>query len=612
MRISFRQGVVSHQTGPTGFLQLNISGNIDCLANNRPVTVTTAHKDANYIFSEDKTVENAWIGPFAGPTKYWLYWDFDLLTWDRTFGYTTLEPLVQPLPPGNDDTDIIDVASGVGSPLAMGSFVVPGLYRLEAGRTIEVVNSTSNNGTYTVASAIYNSTTGNTTITVNETVGSDTVDGQIVLDFDSYGQVAYQNGRMWFDTSTFRHYELVSGVWTERLRVFACLVQNGNTFTSLGTTASPSFIGTQVGNWAAAPASGSIQAGRVVREESTTPVTKDDGTFLTTEDQFWTDGARVDAIRLESNVARAQCVQGAIGAFTVVAWVGDGKIITAQYDHVGRGDPGDPLPPDDETTVIGVLTQDLTFRETGTVIIQGVITNPLWNWLNVTRVGGPLWVDNGMFVPQDPHFNDVVNFPIGRVPVARVLSSDTIVFEQGLGGKGDRGPAGIVDSYPAHSHTAAEISVTPASCITSSNVQAALVEICDLLNNITVPPTPDLYVPYDLAFFVAGVPTASAKVGGFVVTRDVYIDSAAAHRAYAGTGAGEGPNEVYSIQNYAGQVGTVTFPTGGTTGTVSIPTSIMLNAGDYLWIVAPANATNVADALITLVGCALAAPCTIP
>jgi hypothetical protein len=133
-------------------------------------------------------------------------------------------------------------------------------------------------------------------------------------------------------------------------------------------------------------------------------------------------------------------MESAIAAFTVVGWTGEGSIEQATYNMVGRGSPGEPLPPDDKTTVVGILLEDLNFRETGAVLIQGIVTNPAWNWTEVTRIGAPLWVDNfGMLVPQDPHFTDVITYPTGRVPVARVIASDTIIFEQGLGGKGEKG-----------------------------------------------------------------------------------------------------------------------------------------------------------------------------
>ena len=100
MRINFRQGIVSHQAG--GFLTLNPSDNVNLLADNAPVTVTIAQANAqtgprgvDYLHSENNTVNDAWVGPFVSGTDYWLYWDFDTRTFERTFGFTTLEPVAQ-------------------------------------------------------------------------------------------------------------------------------------------------------------------------------------------------------------------------------------------------------------------------------------------------------------------------------------------------------------------------------------------------------------------------------------------------------------------------------------------------------------------------------------
>jgi len=69
----------------------------------------------------------------------------------------------------------------------------------------------------------------------------------------------------------------------------------------------------------------------------------------------------------------------------------DGKVDLAQYDDIGN-------------TVLGILTEDLLYDEVGSIIIQGVITNPDWNWTTGTTpvpVGSELWVDNGNLVTEE-------------------------------------------------------------------------------------------------------------------------------------------------------------------------------------------------------------------
>ena len=170
MRLNFRQGIVSHQTssGVQDFLSVNASGNVDLLANNRPTTLTLAHDRSNYTFIEDFSVPNAWRGPFVNGVNYWLYWDFNPLTFERTFGYTLLEPVAQDAEPGNGNTQIIDVQPGTAP--GVGAFTVAGYFQFVSGYNFAVIGSDDNDGNYSVVQTVYNSTLNETKITVNENV----------------------------------------------------------------------------------------------------------------------------------------------------------------------------------------------------------------------------------------------------------------------------------------------------------------------------------------------------------------------------------------------------------------------------------------------------------
>lgn len=424
MKITFRQGIVSHQTG--GFLQTNGSGNIDLLATNRAVTVSLAHHDADYTHSEDNTVASAWTGPFTPSTSYYLYWDFNLSTFTRTFGKTLLEPVAQSIAPGSGNSPIVGVVPGIASP-AFGSFEVDGHYVLPATKPFAVVNSTGNDGLYTVQSATYNLGSGTTTIVVNEDIPDATVDGALTLDLDYNGDPLYVDGRTWFDTTNNIHYILSGTTWVEIFRVYAAQVFNG-TFISLSQLGI--FTGTQIGN------NNAVFTGRVLFSETGNPPRRDGGTFFTTEDQFFTNQSRVDALRLEANVSRAQSASGGtLAAFEIVAWSDDGQIMSATYNDTG-------------STVVGVLTEILNTGEVGAVIVQGTVTNSAWNWIPGVPVGSSLWIDNGALVTIDPHVADPIAYTIKQVPVARVLSTDTIIFEQGLGGIGPQGPIGEAADPP--------------------------------------------------------------------------------------------------------------------------------------------------------------------
>lgn len=106
-RIPFRQGLVRYQTDlastPT-FLQA-AGSQVNLNVSPTPTVITFAHKSTDYLFEERTSVAGAWQGPFSpGTTDYWLYWDIDLVTGERTFGHTTLEPVYGPVAPAPVNT----------------------------------------------------------------------------------------------------------------------------------------------------------------------------------------------------------------------------------------------------------------------------------------------------------------------------------------------------------------------------------------------------------------------------------------------------------------------------------------------------------------------------
>jgi hypothetical protein len=54
-----------------------------------------------------------------------------------------------------------------------------------------------------------------------------------------------------------------------------------------------------------------------------------------------------------------------------------------------------------------------------------------------------LWVlESGELIEKDPHVSNAYVYPVGKVPVGRVISPTSIFFDQGLGAKGDTGNPG--------------------------------------------------------------------------------------------------------------------------------------------------------------------------
>lgn len=309
-----------------------------------------------------------------------------------------------------------------------------------------------------------------------------------------------ENDQHWFDMTNTKTKVWDAGVshWVEKIRVFVAKLKNGNVIEYIFPIGD-----SQVGiSRSLSSLANFYPSGRILFGDSGHPVKKPSGEFFTTEDNFYVGGSRVDSIRLESNVISAIADQ-IISGFSVVKFNSAGKIVLANYADIGHA-------------TLAIVTSDLMIGDSGSVIIQGAIVNPSWanmGW----NVNDELWVkDSGELVNHDPNVTDFSSYPIKQVPVARVVKSDTIIFEQGLGGIGKTGPSGgagnisvnpasnlefgtvklltpsssvivVSDDDPRlvggpyaslnHSHTADDIVITPVGDITSLNLQAALGQI---------------------------------------------------------------------------------------------------------------------------------------
>lgn len=90
MRISFRQGLVRV---PTNFLSLNANKVSLVIPAAETAVMTFADGTNNYLHTERTSVTDAWVGPFVPGIDYWLYWDINTTTGERTFGHTTYQPV---------------------------------------------------------------------------------------------------------------------------------------------------------------------------------------------------------------------------------------------------------------------------------------------------------------------------------------------------------------------------------------------------------------------------------------------------------------------------------------------------------------------------------------
>lgn len=92
MIINFKQGVITYPINGSQQSFLEKSGTSVTLSTaNGRVDVAFCHGTSNYLYTESSTVVGAWTGIPAG-TDCWLYWDLDVRTGVRTFGFTTIQP----------------------------------------------------------------------------------------------------------------------------------------------------------------------------------------------------------------------------------------------------------------------------------------------------------------------------------------------------------------------------------------------------------------------------------------------------------------------------------------------------------------------------------------
>lgn len=327
MIIDFQQGIVTYPTAGTAQAFLSRSSNyVDLSVDNGRIDVAFLHGTENYFHTESENVGHAW-GPLEASTDYWLYWDIDLRTAQRTFGVTTLQPVYSTVQP----------------------------------------------------------------------VG--------------------QEGLHWFNTATRKMSVFTGGRFRECVRVFAAKVNNA-TFIPLGSLSSKPFAGSQVG--LNAP---DTLAGRILIDTNGKPIKRADGSFFTSESKFFFNGTPINTVRLESSIIQATAAQN-VSTFQVVALSDFEEVRVAEYEDL-------------QTAAVALCLTDALTGDVVELCVQGMVTNPSWNW---TEVGVPLWInDAGDLTSVDPHIADPIAHSEGKSPIARVFSATSVYFDQGLGGKGERG-----------------------------------------------------------------------------------------------------------------------------------------------------------------------------
>lgn len=586
MIINFIQGIIKYPSSGSMQQFLSSSGPyVSLRADIGRVDVAFAHGDDNYLLTENTAVPNAW-GPLPADTNCWLYWDIDKRTAARTFGFTTVQPVYGVEPPAVPVPD-----------------------------------------------------------------------------------------QHWFDTDTGTMHVYTGGAFREVIRVFAAKFVN-SVFTPMGYGFPQTpYAGTQVGL-----SLSNTRVGRIIVDDVGNPVRRPNGHFFTTEHQFFVDGSPVTALRLESTILTGTAQFENLHAYQVVTFSEFGEISHAKYNDI-------------QNSAVAILLEDVNRYDVGTVCVQGHITNPTWNW---QTVGAPLWIDDtGTLIEYDPHVISPLLYPVGKSPVARVITQQSVIFDQGLGGKGDTGsggadvglatssntgvvklsveavdvlsPIAVGDNDPrmtdartplSHTHAASAIIPTPYGTLTGANLQLMLQQVEDtklslgggtLTGALTLASNPvstmqaatktyvdtavtsanqyaatavtnalsSLSIPYDIAFYVPDNPfNPSTTIGGFLVPRSVYVDTTQPTMFIAQCSTAPTAVAGSTLTLFYGStlMGTVTFAQGSLIGSVvwAAPT-VQLSRGDVVTLRTIADVDfTIAGIGITITGCSLAPPCTLP
>lgn len=111
MLVNFRQGIVRpayagsvpDDTNIPTYLNKTSSGIFILASKDDPLLITFSHYNQNILFKEDKNYL-AWPSP-PSITPAWLYWDLNMDTGERTFGFTNIEPLIGSELPSNPTID---------------------------------------------------------------------------------------------------------------------------------------------------------------------------------------------------------------------------------------------------------------------------------------------------------------------------------------------------------------------------------------------------------------------------------------------------------------------------------------------------------------------------
>lgn len=215
-----------------------------------------------------------------------------------------------------------------------------------------------------------------------------------------------QNDQHWFDTvaNKTKVWNATAGRWVPKVRVFAAKYDSGSVFVSMSVNA-PVFTGTQVGSLAAQPA----LAGALVFDINGDPVKRSGGMFFTTEDVVVASVATAAQVKVGAILIEAVATSS-IPAYSIVNFAGFHQVELATNVMMDEG-------------AYGMIEVDAVPGDVVNVTLEGVITNPAWDW-TAAGVNTPLYVNSSGALTTTP--------PPQPVVVATVVDVNSILLRPSI------------------------------------------------------------------------------------------------------------------------------------------------------------------------------------
>ena len=222
--------------------------------------------------------------------------------------------------------------------------------------------------------------------------------------YSPHAPLTPQVDQHWFDKSTSKMKVWTGIKWQDKLRLFAGFYQSSgsvNLFVN-STTAGPEYVSES-------------DAGYILRDYDGRPIRLSSGEFLTTDTDIKVSAYLSQAVTKPSPQFLDVSAAEYIPRFSIVALSAPNKIVLASSNPLDYKKP------------VGIVTVDLIPGEVTSMIFEGVVINPLWNFSNDV-LGEPLFCDpTGKLTLSRPITE--ISFRVGTVlgpNIVRVLIEDDL------------------------------------------------------------------------------------------------------------------------------------------------------------------------------------------